>query len=97
MTISEFELMVLNFVCDDYEAVHTIRDEIARDAGRAVSDDEIAAALVNLTNAGLIDVFILDQKSARKTKVDAAPIQDLWFLANNSGLSRLENFGRHGT
>ena len=86
MTPSKFELDVLEFVRDDYEAVHTIRDNVARDVGRTVPDSEIAAALINLVNAGLVDVFLLDSKPPfnRKVKIGAAPVEELWFLANNS-------------
>jgi len=45
---SAFELEVLGWVADDYEAPHTITGDIARETGRSTTEAEVRAALLAL-------------------------------------------------
>jgi hypothetical protein len=90
VSLSAFELEVLDRVIADYEAVHTIQSDIARDLGRPVSTDEVATALLGLVRAALVEPFVYDAgaSSYRCARVDQNPITDLWFLATEEGRSR---------
>jgi len=89
MPLSPFEREVLGWVLNDYEAIHTIRSDIARDLERPVSDEEVGAALLTLARAGYVDVFFYDVSSYqfRPAEVDKHPVADLWFLGNKEGVA----------
>jgi len=87
MSLSAFEREVLGRVSDDYEAVHTIRGDLARDLGRLVSDEEVASALLGLVRSGLVDAFVYDHATAefRRVEAEKSPVDDLWFHTNQAG------------
>ena len=89
---SEFQVEVLGRVLDDYEAVHTIRGDIERDLGRAVSEQEVGAALLQLIARGWLDCFIYDAGNSnyQKVAVEASSIDRLWFLVSPTGLRRYD-------
>jgi hypothetical protein len=89
MSLSAFELDLLGWVANDYEAVHTIRDDVARDLGRSVSSDEVLSALLTLVRLGLVDAFVYDVSSSqyRRANVEEASVVDHWFLVNEAGLA----------
>lgn len=95
MSLSAFEREVLGRVADDYEAADTIREDIARDLGRSVSEDELASALLTLARSGLVDAFVYDASSSQYHRADVqkSAVGDLWFLANKAGLSEYEGSG----
>ena len=92
MSLSSFELEVLGRVADDYEAIDTIRDDIARDLKRPVSDEEVGLALLALTRSGLVDAFVYDASSSqyRRADVDQSSVAELWFLTSKRGRSEYE-------
>jgi len=84
---SAFELEVLEWVAQDYEAPHTIAGDIARELGRAVPDDEVRAALLELASRGLVQAFVFESGENRYRPVAAAEAQaaaDVWFMAAES-------------
>ncbi len=87
MDLSQFQLEILGRVADDYEAIDTIRDDIARDLERPVSDEEVWSALLSLAHSGLVDVFFYDASSSRycPAEVDQFPVADLWVLTSKRG------------
>ena len=94
MSLSPFEVEVLGRVADDYEAVETIRDDLARDLRRPVSDEEVGVTLLALTRAGLVDAFFYDAAATkyRPAEIETVPVADLWFLTNKKGRAQLEQF-----
>ncbi len=92
MLLGAFEREVLGWVCDDYEAVDTIRDDIARELGRSVSYAEVTSALLVLARAGFVDAYVYDSSSStyRRADVNQSPVEDLWFLTNSEGLAEYE-------
>ena len=79
MAISEFDLAVIGWVGNDYEAVSTILEDIARDLQRPVSEDELVASLLALHREGLVDAFVWDSISSQycKTSIGKVPIHEL--------------------
>jgi hypothetical protein len=92
MSLSKFEVNVLGWVLNDYEAVHTIRGDIARDLGRPVSEEEVGAALLTLARMSLVDVFFFDVALSqyRPAGPDEFPVAQLWFLGNEKGIAEEE-------
>ncbi len=80
MPLTEFELEVLGQVTDDYEAIHTIRGDIARKLARPIPDEEVAAALDSLLRQGLVDSFSVDPSSSQyhRVKAGSVPVNELW-------------------
>ncbi len=93
MSLNAFEFEVLGRAVSDYEAVHTIRADIARDLGRVIEVEEVIAAFVSLTRASLLDAFKFDQAKSSycRVSIESGDATGLWFLANANGISRLEN------
>ena len=90
MPLTPFEREVLAWVFEDYEAIHTIRGDIARDLGRSVSEEEVGAALLTLARAGYVDAFLCDSSGFESADVDKHPLAELWFLGNEAGLAEDE-------
>ena len=92
--LSQFELEVLGYVADDYEAVHTILGNLERDLGQTISDEELFSALTNLAHAGLVDTFEYNQSANSFSKISpttAVHSGQFWFLANPTGVATYES------
>jgi hypothetical protein len=82
-----FELEVLGWVAEDYEAPHTIAGDIAREIGRPVSEAEVRCALLDLTERGLVQAYAFEPGSGRYrsvTSAEARTIPEPWFMATQS-------------
>ena len=85
--LGAFELEVLEWVAQDYEAPHTISGDIARELGRAVSDAEVRAALLDLTDRGLVRAYVFEPAAGQYRQVspaEAHTTKDPWFMATQS-------------
>lgn len=85
-------MKVLGQIADDYEAIHTIRWDIERDLGRAVTEEELASALFALVALGLADAFVYESASSKYKRIatDACPVAELWFFISDVGRSEYE-------
>ena len=91
--LSNFELVVLGYVADDYEAVHTIRGDLERDLGRTIADEDLFTALANLARAGLVDTFEYNPIAKTYSKISPSAVANgsqFWFLANPTGVATYE-------
>jgi hypothetical protein len=78
------EQEILDRVADDYEAAHTITDDIARNSGRSVTEDEVRKALINLAHQGLVQAYLYNDHAQRYQSirpVDAEAEKLPWFKA----------------
>lgn len=90
---SNFELEVLGYVVDDYEAIHTIHWDLERDIGRTISEEDIFTALTNLVHAGLVDIFEYNPTTNTYSKIaltEGIHGSQFWFLANPTGIASHE-------
>jgi hypothetical protein len=91
---SAFELEVLGFVADDYEAPHTIARDIARELQRPTTDGEVLAALLSLARSGLIQSYVYDSGGSRYRAIsakEASSTKDPWFMATAAGKAARES------
>jgi hypothetical protein len=91
---SAFELEVLGFVADDYEAPHTITSDIARELQRTTTEAEVLAALLSLARAGMVQPYVYDSGGSRYRAIsaqEAASAKDPWFLVSANGKAALES------
>jgi hypothetical protein len=91
---SAFELEVLGFVADDYEAPHTIAEDIARELQRPTTEAEVLAALLSLARTGLVQSYVYDSGGSRYRAIsakEASLAQDPWFMATVAGKAAREN------
>jgi len=92
-THSAFELEVLGWVADDYEAPHTIAGDIARETGKATSEAQVRAALLALAQSGVVQAYIYEPQAQRYKPVthgEAAAAIDPWFMSTAIGNAELE-------
>jgi hypothetical protein len=85
---SAFELEVLGFVFDDYEAPHTIVEDIARELKRLTSKAEVLAALLALARTGMVQSYVYDSSGSRYRAIaaqEAASAKDPWFMVTAEG------------
>ena len=79
-----FEEEVLGFVCDDYEAPHTIAIDIARELGRPITEVEVRTALLALAAKGQVQAYVFEKASNRYIPISsyaASHEPDAWFMA----------------
>jgi hypothetical protein len=91
---SAFELEVLGFVADDYEAPHTIAGDIGRELQRPTTEAEVLAALLSLARTGLVQSYVYDSSGSRYRAIsakEAASAKDPWFLVSADGKAALES------
>jgi hypothetical protein len=82
---ASFDLEVLELVVNDYEAPHTIIEEIARDLGRPVSEAEVLESLLRLVKSGKVQAYLFDRGCEQFRLVNASEAgktHDLWFMAS---------------
>ncbi len=95
MKTTAFEADVLGRVADDYEAVHTICGDLERNLDRPVSDEEVASALENLADAGLVDRFILDQGRMTRQPSSSSIGGEVWYYINDSGRAEMKSMANY--
>src|SRR5262245_43423707 len=91
---SAFELEVLGFVVDDYEAPHTIAEDIARELQRPTTEAQVLAALLTLARTGMVQSYVYDSGSAHYRAIsaqEAASASAPWFMATAAGKAAREN------
>jgi hypothetical protein len=90
---SAFELEVLGWVANDYEAPHTITGDIARETGRVTTEAEVRAALLALAQSGMVQAYAYDAHTNRYKPIthgEAATTDDPWFMSTAAGNAELE-------
>ncbi len=92
MTVSVFELHCLNALCDDYENVITVRDDIQKSMHGKVTADEVGQCIIELARKGLIDIFRLDPAAASFLPLDEgfSDLCDKWFSITPQGRVELD-------
>lgn len=76
MTVSILNLHCLNAVCDDYESLPAILEEVRRSSHGNVSLEEITDSMTELVRDGLV--------------VEKNVSQGTWFLITSKGRSELD-------
>jgi hypothetical protein len=87
---SSFELEVLGWVADDYEAPHTIAADIARELKRPVSEAQVRAALLALAQKGMVQAYVYEPSSQRYRPIshgEAEAAKEPWFMTAATGAS----------
>lgn len=99
--LSEFELLVLGAASDDYEAPHTIANNLAQHLGHEVSEQAVSATFVRLSQLGLVQAFQFCSASQKFQPVTAetlAAVGEPWFLSKaHSTLTSLSNISSKPT
>jgi hypothetical protein len=92
VSLTAFERSVLRWVCDDYESIESIREDLTRELGRPVAEAERFAALLTVVHTGLVDAVVHDEAllEFRGCDPEAAARSELWFLANAEGRAEYE-------
>src|SRR6185369_4506986 len=83
MNITEFEVEVLGWCGNDYEAPHTIASDMTRELRRTVTESEVRAAFLSLAAKGLVDAFTVDKSANRFvpiSAVEATRDETAWFI-----------------
>ena len=91
-----FEMEVLGWVTEDYEAPHTIADDIARELNRATSESEVRAALVALAQSGMVQAYVYESQSHGYKPIsasEAATTEAPWFMATAQGVAERDRYG----
>ena len=86
-TASAFELEVLAWVAEDYEAPYTIAGDIARELGRYVSEAEVRTALLGLARQALVQAYVFEAGENRYRPVNLTEAQattEAWFMVADS-------------
>ena len=92
-THSAFELEVLGWVANDYEAPHTIAGDIARESGRATSEAQVRTALLALAQSGMVQAYVYEAHAQRYKPIthgEAAAAADPWFMSTAVGNAEFE-------
>ncbi len=90
MNLSAIEDEVLGRCADDYEAPHTIAGDLTRKLGRTVSETEVRAAFLSLTERGLVQAYRCDKLTSGYVAIsnaDAARDEATWFFITTQGRS----------
>ena len=85
---SAFELEVLGWVADDYEAPHTIAGDISKALKRTISEADVRLALLALAHNGLVQAYAYDAERERYSPISASEAQASqgpWFMAAPAG------------
>ena len=92
MTVSILDLHCLNAVCDDYESLDSICEEVRRSSHGNVNLEEVADALRELAREDLIDAFEFDPRSNRYIAVHdcGGAVSGKWFLISAKGRTELD-------
>lgn len=86
ISATAFELEVLGSVSDDYEAPHTITEDIGRRVGRPVSESECHSALLALAAVGYVQAYVYDKHRSRFKAIEhleASNAKNVWFMATD--------------
>lgn len=97
MTVSILNLHCLNAVCDDYESLPAILEEVRSSSHGNVSLGEAAESMTELVRDGLVDAFDFDRTTGRyvRTAVNNVPVEkkalaETWFRITSKGRGELD-------
>ena len=95
MRLSDIQSACLNSVCDDYEDFASIKNDVGRQIGRAVADNELCQALRDLVSAALVVPYVYDRVQTCYVRVTDVPEQwdSGWFLISDRGRNTLRGDG----
>jgi hypothetical protein len=84
MNVSAFESEVLDRCGNDYEAPHTIANDLARDLKRPVTESEVRAAFLSLASGGLVQAYVFEGSTNRYVPISSAAAvheSGAWFIS----------------
>ena len=97
MTVSILNLHCLNAVCDDYEGLPTILEEVRRSSHGNVSLEEIAESMSELVRDGFVEAFQFDRSTGHYVRLAVNNVtsgksreEGMWFLITPKGRSELD-------
>jgi hypothetical protein len=92
VTVSILDLHCLNAVCDDYESLDSICEEVRRSSHGNVNRDEVADAILELSRDGLVEAFEFDTRAELYIAVRGviADVAAKWFLITTKGRAELD-------
>jgi hypothetical protein len=88
MRLSAIEEEVLWACGDDFEAPHTICSGVAREMERPVSESEVRAILLSLSENGFVQPYVFDDTSKKWRAIPnevAAQEQAAWYAVTGRG------------
>jgi len=88
MSVVAFEYEVLGSCGNDYEAPHTVANDLARDLKRPVTEAEVRAAFVSLAAKGLVQAYTYEASGGGYVPIssrEAAQNEAAWFMMNAEG------------
>lgn len=92
MTVSILNLHCLNAVCDDYENVESIRDEVRRSSHGNVTDREIVESLHELVREGMVQAAEVDSVTGEfiTRGLMSDGLSGMWFVITPKGRVELD-------
>jgi len=87
MGLSDLEYAVLSWTVHDYEAIHTIRDNVATDINRKISDMELGQVLLGLHSRDLLESYVYDDKTQQyiASPPKGNELSSVWWLTSEQG------------
>lgn len=73
MPPTAFQMEVPDFLADDYESFDTVRGDIERESGKPMPEEELASAILSLSDQAVVDVYNFLTQSFRKKYLSHAP------------------------
>jgi len=92
MKITAIDLHCLNSICDDYENLPLIINEVKQAIRRDITDKAIESSLFKLVQCGFVAVYDFDsgKSSFRPSSIDPIHWPSKWFLITPLGREALE-------
>jgi hypothetical protein len=92
MTLTLLDLHCLNALCDDYENIPSIREDVRRSAHGDVTEEEIRDCLVELKINGWAAAFKFNVSQSQYVEVDDlnGDWPNMWFHITNEGRQELD-------
>jgi len=89
---NKIEMLCLNAICDDYENLIQIKEDIQRSLGYPPEDKEIRLCLTKLVEKGYAEVFEYDRTTLKyvKSVLSNDNWDDEWFLITGKGRIELD-------
>jgi hypothetical protein len=92
MKVSILDLHCLNAVCDDFETLPDIAADVRKSSHGNVSDQDVAACLIDLARDGFVALYAYDPTSGSYVPRSAAPpdLAGTWIAATAAGRRELD-------
>lgn len=92
MKISNEQVHCLNAICDDYEKIINITDEVVSETGKDLSFAQVESFLDKLVEMGLVNKYFYDtnDQSYVVDTPNSKPSASYWFYITDKGRDVLE-------